>query len=58
MRPVAEDASAAAAPVEQRVEVLDRDALLADERADDFRLLAPTPQEEVGVGVSRTDLSA
>ena len=53
-----ENTPAAAAEVEDRLQILDGGAALADEAPNEVGLGTPCAQEERGVRVSRADLCA
>jgi hypothetical protein len=55
---LAKDASAAAAPVEQYANVLDRRAAIAQKVVDQLRVATAARQEVARVGVLRPDLRA
>jgi glycosyltransferase involved in cell wall biosynthesis len=53
---VPEDAAAPAAPVEQRLELLERRPRLAQNVPDQLGVVLPALEKELGVGMERTDL--
>ena len=57
-RPVAQNASASAAPVEQRVELLDWTAVVLEKLAQELGVMTAARQEDARVGVARPDLGA